>query len=365
MDKRIILAVAAFCLVLIGIGIWSAGRIKPSPTANLNDTNFVMPKELEVGSMDHVVGPQNAQITIVEYGDFQCPSCKAYQPIVKRLLDEFKDSARLVYRNYPLTQIHQHAWGAAKAAEAANKQGKYWEMHELLYDKQDEWNKTKDELATFSDYAKSLNLNVETFKKDFASTEIEKKVHDDQLSGDALRITGTPTFFVNGRLIELPGSYDAFASLVRDFKQKITPTPISDQKVHEHADFVLFVDGRKMSLSFAMYNEKNPDIHIHDGFGEMIHKHKSAATLGTFYDSLSLKSKTPTLLYINGSKYDGDWKAYEFKDADKLALSNTELTATQLALVSDKACIYSEKCPERGKAPTENCVGGLGTDCKK
>lgn len=366
MDKRVIWGVIISSVIIIVGGIYFAGRTKPAVPGLDTPATTSTPKELEITSSDHVQGNADALITLVEYGDFQCPSCAAYNPLTKQLKQEFGDKLRFVFRHYPLTQIHEHAWAAAKASEAANKQGKFWEMYTMLFEKQADWSKTKDELAIFSEYAKILGLNVDTFKKDFASSDVENRVHIDQVTGDSLGVNGTPTFYVNGRLINLPGSYDAFKGVITGALNSVTPKPTSAvSEIHEHMDIALYVGGKKVSLSSKAFNEKNPDIHIHDANGDIVHQHKPQITLGTFWDSLELKTPKPTVMYLNGKKYDGSWTEYVFKDLDRVTLSTTELNATQIGLVGDKACIYSEKCPERGKPPTETCVGGLGTDCVK
>lgn len=151
-----------------------------------------------VNEADHVSGPATAQATLVEYSDFQCPACGFYHPIVKGAMAEVGDKVRLVYRHYPLVSIHPHAQMAAQASEAANLQGKFWEMNDLLFERQDSWSKATDDQATFAEYAKELGLDVEKFKTDMTSGAVKDRVQRDINTGNQLRVSGTPTFYLNG-----------------------------------------------------------------------------------------------------------------------------------------------------------------------
>lgn len=148
--------------------------------------------DILVKPQSHGQGPMDAKVTVVEFGDYECPACKAAQPIVDQVLSEYKDKIRYVFRNYPLSG-HQYAFGAAQAAEAAALQGKFWEMHSLLYEKSPDL--AKDQL--FAD-AKSLNLDMDKFTKDYDSDAVKQTVLNDQSDGNAAGLTATPTFFING-----------------------------------------------------------------------------------------------------------------------------------------------------------------------
>lgn len=169
-----------------------------------------------VVSSDHIRGPVDAKVTIVEYSDFQCPACGAYYPMVKGLESKFGEKIAIVYRNFPLTSLHQYAQLAAQAAEAANLQGKYWEMHDLLFERQDVWSKGSDVKKTFTEYAKELNLNTDQFSKDLNSSVAKDRVGVDVTSGNAIGINATPTFFLNGKKLTNPATQEAFDKLVTD-----------------------------------------------------------------------------------------------------------------------------------------------------
>lgn len=167
-----------------------------------------------VTANDRTKGAAEAPHTLVEYSDFQCPACKAYQPMIQQLIKENSDKVRLVYRHYPLRSIHANAQAAAEAAEAANKQGKFWEMHDVLFNTQTDWSSVRSPESKFEEYARSLGLNVEQFKADMKAKEAGNKIDADYLSGTQSGVQGTPTFFLDGKMITSPQSYEEFKALV-------------------------------------------------------------------------------------------------------------------------------------------------------
>lgn len=172
--------------------------------------------EVTVSESDHVRGAAGAKVTLVEFGDLQCPACAAYEPIVRQVLAENPGVLQLVFKHYPLTQIHQNALIAAKASEAASLQGKFWEMHDMMYDTQKDWAGSLGARDIFITYATTLGLDVAKFTQDLNSEDIEKKIIAEYKEGTSLGVRGTPTFFVNGKLIESPGSVEAFNTVIRD-----------------------------------------------------------------------------------------------------------------------------------------------------
>jgi protein-disulfide isomerase len=146
-----------------------------------------------LGPDDHVIGPESANVTLVEYGDYECPYCGAAHPVVKEVIAEAGDDLRFAFRHFPLTQVHPHAFDAALAAEAAAAQGRFWEMHDLLFEHQDMLD-ARGLLAL----AQALDLDLERFAGDLEARSHEEKVRGDFLSGVRSGVNGTPTFFVNG-----------------------------------------------------------------------------------------------------------------------------------------------------------------------
>lgn len=146
-----------------------------------------------VGEKDHVQGPSDAPVTLVEYGDYECPYCGRAYPITKALQERLGDQLRFVFRNFPLGEAHPHAQHAAEAAEAAGAQGKFWELHDLLYEHQDALK--DDDLVR---YARALHLDVPRFVKDMEDHRNADRVREDFRSGVRSGVNGTPTFFING-----------------------------------------------------------------------------------------------------------------------------------------------------------------------
>lgn len=157
----------------------------------------------------YVKGSKDAKVTLVEFGDFQCPACGAVHPIVGQLLTEYKDKVAFVFREYPLP-LHQNSKVAAYAAEAAGAQGKFYDMYDALYQNQKDWENSKNALELFVGYAKIIGLDLEKFKSDVESKKFEEKIQRDISDGNALTVQATPTFFLNGEKIQGGLPYDQF-----------------------------------------------------------------------------------------------------------------------------------------------------------
>jgi len=165
-------------------------------------TGVVQAASTQTGNIaDHVFGNAKSKVVMIEYGDFQCPGCGSAYPIITPLTEKYKDQIAFIFRNFPLTQLHPNAMTAAAAAEAAGLQGKYWEMHNKLYENQSAWSSlsTNTRVDFFVSYAKSLGLNTTTFQSDLTGTAISQKIGYDQALGRKDGVTGTPTFFFDGK----------------------------------------------------------------------------------------------------------------------------------------------------------------------
>lgn len=162
----------------------------------------------------HISGTSPTGVALVEYGDFQCPFCGQYYPIVKQVTEQYKDKITFQFRNLPLLQIHQNAFAAARAAEAAGLQGKFWEMYDQLYQNQDAWSSNGNARTVFEGYAARLGLNVDQFKKDFTSTQVNDSINADIAEFDKTKQEkSTPTFFLDGKKIT-PKSVEEFSKLI-------------------------------------------------------------------------------------------------------------------------------------------------------
>ena len=147
----------------------------------------------------HVLGPADAPIKIEEFGDFECPPCGIFHPILEQMKAEFGDKLQITFREFPLVPTHQHALAAASAAEAAGLQGKFWEMHDLLYEHQSDWKKEFDVRPIFEGYAKQIGVDVERYKRDMNGDLVAQRIFADGKRGHSLGVKGTPTVFMNGR----------------------------------------------------------------------------------------------------------------------------------------------------------------------
>jgi protein-disulfide isomerase len=164
----------------------------------------------EVGATPpHTHGPADAPVTLEEFGDFECPPCGLLHPVLQTMEKEFSGRIRLIFREFPLVPTHVHALAAARSAEAAGLQGKFWEMHDLLYENQKTWHDTFDARPIFEEYATRIGLNMEKFRTDSSGEIVAQRIFLDGKRGHAMGVSGTPTVFMNGR--EVP-----FESLAPD-----------------------------------------------------------------------------------------------------------------------------------------------------
>lgn len=155
-----------------------------------------------------VKGNTESKVTLTEFGDFQCPACKVFEPTFEQATREYGKKVKFVFKHFPLKALHPNAMPAALAAEAAGAQGKFWEYHDLLYAKQDEWAGATDPTEKFVSYAKSLKLDTDTFKKDLKSKNFERQINDQEDEGIKVGVNGTPAIFLNGVMISIPKDYE-------------------------------------------------------------------------------------------------------------------------------------------------------------
>jgi protein-disulfide isomerase len=164
---------------------------------------------------NHAQGAGNKGVTLIEYGDLQCSACKSYYPIIKQVEKEYGDDIRFIFRHFPLVQIHNNAFVAARAAEAAGLQGKFFGMHDLLYENQERWEQLPDPTQTFEQYAQQLELDIERFRTDMASEEVNSTINADLAEARAAGATATPTFMLNGKKVEEnPRDVEGFKALI-------------------------------------------------------------------------------------------------------------------------------------------------------
>ncbi len=157
-------------------------------------------------------GNPEAEVTLVEYGDMQCPACASFLPVVQDVMDSYGDSIRFEYRHFPLP-IHQHAVAAAMAAEAAGQQGAFFPYHDLLYENQAEWSAAAAPQALFIGYAEELELDIETFRRHMNASLLKDHIQSQFDEGRQRGVTGTPTFFLNGEQMQFE-TYQQFVEQV-------------------------------------------------------------------------------------------------------------------------------------------------------
>ena len=157
-----------------------------------------------VSDRDHIAGRANARRTLVEFGDYQCPYCGAAYPVVKQLQRELGDRLRFVFRNFPLTEAHPYALIAAEAAEAAALQGKFWEMHDIIFENQRELEPDRLPL-----WAQKIHLNVPEFGKAIRQGSVTERIKEDRRSGIRSGVNGTPCFFIDGARHDGPADYES------------------------------------------------------------------------------------------------------------------------------------------------------------
>ena len=196
-------------LVLVGViaAVLLMSRQSASngtPPSNTTATSPTQRMAVQPGAPNpYTRGMPTARVTVEEFSDFQCPACGILEPGLRRVMSDYKDRVNFVFRNFPL-QMHKYAFQAARAAEAAGQQGKFWEMHDLLYDNQKEWSESMEPRVQFEAYATRIGLDVQRFKADMERQDLADRIKADLQRGSSLNVKGTPTVYLNGREL-VPG----------------------------------------------------------------------------------------------------------------------------------------------------------------
>lgn len=200
-----------FWIVLILLVVGFMGFIWLSGDKDAAESGVVSSNAVPVR---HLTGQQDAAVKLVEYSDFQCPACGAYYPIVEQIVEKYKDRISFEYRHYPLATIHKNAFAAARASEAAGKQGKFWEMYRLLFANQTAWSDSDSSQTSFEVYAKQLGLDMGRYKTDFAGSETNGAINASIREFNKLGLPkSTPTFLLNGKKIQPRDAAD-FSKLI-------------------------------------------------------------------------------------------------------------------------------------------------------
>jgi protein-disulfide isomerase len=197
----LIIAAVLVAAVLVAWNLKQSAVETPVAAPTPNPSQSATPaKAVEPGANPpHAVGDDKAPVTLEEFGDFQCPPCGLLHPVLKTLEQEFGPRLRIIFREFPLVPVHQYSVAAARAAEAAGMQGKFWEMHDLLYENQKSWSNAFDVRPIFEGYATKIGLDLAQFKRDSSSEAVAQRILQDGNRGRSLGVKGTPTVFMNGR----------------------------------------------------------------------------------------------------------------------------------------------------------------------
>lgn len=202
MSRRFLIIMAALIAVFIGVVVFSKDDDASNISGSAEGSNYVL-------------GAGTEGVTLIEFGDFQCPACRSYYPIAKQVKEKYGDKIKFQFRHFPLVQIHQNAMVAHRSAEAAGRQDKFWEMHDILYERQPAWEKSNNPTAIMEDYAAELGLNIDKFKAEFASESVNDTISADIKAGQAINASSTPTFTLNGKKIDpLPNDVAGFSKLI-------------------------------------------------------------------------------------------------------------------------------------------------------
>ncbi len=197
-----------------GVAIMGGTPVAGQPTVinNQQPTDDNTPPPIQaftVTSQDHVIGPANAPVTLIEYSDFQCPFCSRIFPTLQQVVKEYGNKVRFVYRHFPLTSIHPYAQKAAEASECAAEQGKFWQFHDLVFSNQEQLN-----LEQLKTWGKQLGLNTSKYNDCIDSGKYAKRVQTDMQEGEQKGVSGTPATFINGQLVSGALPFESFKQII-------------------------------------------------------------------------------------------------------------------------------------------------------
>ena len=220
--------IAAVALTAVGAGT-ALYRTKQKRLEAASTLNVANPAGAKAGAKPaHVRGSTKATITIEEFADFQCPPCAGISGVVKELEKKNPDNLRIVFRHFPLKN-HQHAMPAAMAAEAAGLQGKFWEMHDQLFQGQNTWSKAQEVQSIFAGYASAIGLDVERFRKDMNDEKLRARIAADQDRAASLGVSRTPSLFINGEPVPVsafsPSGLQSAIQAVNEGRKQFQQTP--------------------------------------------------------------------------------------------------------------------------------------------
>ncbi len=204
MDKKTWIIFAVVVVGFLAALVYFSGGDKID-VANIDENSVLEASEQSGNIADRTYGKADSKVILLEYGDFQCPGCGSAHPNIKQVTEKYKDELAFVFRNFPLSSIHPNARAAAAATEAAGLQGRYWEFHNRIFESQDSWNTLggAERINYFTDLATQIGVSdINKFKQDIDGDVVKQKVNFDLALGKKVGVTGTPSFYLNGTVIE-------------------------------------------------------------------------------------------------------------------------------------------------------------------
>ncbi len=233
----------AFLVLVLGFLVWAVSQEK----TDQGDSSGAVEFSLALNEDDNTYGPPDAEVTLVEFGDFECPACRSAFPVIDELKEDYGDEVQFVYRHFPLS-FHKNAELAARASEAAAKQGKFWEMHDMLFEKQSDWADSSKAESIFLDYAREIGLDIDKYKEDIKSDAVKQKVQRD-IASAGTQVTGTPTFFLDGEKVQ---NYSSLRMLIDSFLDEQSRAETNDApeigNIVDDANVNIQVRGEKLEI---------------------------------------------------------------------------------------------------------------------
>jgi protein-disulfide isomerase len=200
-------------VIILALAVAGGAAVFLSRQPEVAETNAA-PLKVDIKVGGHFRGPETAQVTLVEFGDYQCPSCGFYHPLVKEILNRYPTQVRLEFHHFPLITIHPNSMAASKAVEAAGEQGHYWEMHDAVFANQNLWADKPDPKPIFAAIANKIGINGTILVQAMDSPAIQARILKDVEQGDKANIQAVPTFFIKGQQVHIQASVEDFVKVI-------------------------------------------------------------------------------------------------------------------------------------------------------
>jgi len=201
-------------VIVLAVAVAAGAAVFLSRQPDQPSETTAAPLRADIKGGGHFRGPENAQLTLVEFGDYQCPSCGAYHPFVKEILNRYPKQLRLEFHHFPLISIHPNSMAASKAAEAAGEQGHYWEMHDALFEYQTQWADKPDPKPIFFAIANRIGINGTLLLQRMEGQDIQQRIVRDVEEGNKANVQAVPTFFINGQEVHIKLSMEDFVQVI-------------------------------------------------------------------------------------------------------------------------------------------------------